>query len=199
MPGPPPPLARRFHDLGTVVDELHALFAAWADAGTFADAVDDFGLCVAQLAVHEWVANLVQHAAFGGRRPEIALAVAAEADGLRCVIEDNSDGFDFQRQLDRQEALVAEPEPSERGRGLLMMIACTEELLYEPTADGRQRLAFVVRPAAVPESLLPLFPAPHAHPEPPAGPAPGDAPGDTAGDTAGDGAAEPSVTATPAR
>ena len=159
MPGPPPPITRRFRDLGTVVDELHALFAAWGRDGRFAGVLDADGLCVVQLAVHEWIANLVQHADFGRRAPEIALTVAPEAGGVRCVIEDNSDGFDFHGQLGAQEARVAGPEPSERGRGLLMMLACTEDLCYEPTGDGRQRLAFLVRPEGAPESRLPLFPA----------------------------------------
>jgi serine/threonine-protein kinase RsbW len=159
----PPPFARRFGDLGTVVDEVHALFAAWAEDGTFDAVLDDTGLEVAKVAVHEWLANLVQHAAFGGRRPEIVLAVAAEdgaeGGGLRCVIEDNSDGFDFEHQLGEQEARVAGPVPSERGRGLLMMIGCAKDLRYEPTAEGRQRLAFLIRPPFEPEDLLPLFPA----------------------------------------
>jgi serine/threonine-protein kinase RsbW len=128
------------------VDELHAQFDAWEAAGALDGCLNEFGRHVLRLAAHEWVANLVQHAAFGRRRPEIALAVVCDGDGARCEIEDNSAGFDFHRQLSRQEAVVNGAEPSERGRGLLMLIACTEELAYTP-AQGRQRLAFRVRPA----------------------------------------------------
>lgn len=158
MPGLPAPSLHRFGGLDTVVDDVHALFDGWAETDAFADVLDDYGLHVVRLAVHEWIANLVQHADFGGRRPEIALTVEAEPGGLRCLIEDNSDGFDFHRQVERQGAVVGAPEPSERGRGLLMLIACTADLHYEPTASGPQRLAFSVRPPVPPEALVPLFP-----------------------------------------
>ncbi|MDX1418806.1 MAG: ATP-binding protein [Rubricoccaceae bacterium] len=174
MPGSSPSYACRFRDLDTIVDEVHALFAGWARAGTFAETLDASGIFVAQLAVHEWVANLVQHAAFGGRAVEIDLSLTVEAGGLRCVIEDNSDGFDFEEQVDRQERLVQAPEPSERGRGLLMLIACAEDLRYESAGRGRQRIAFVVPASLPPERLLSLFPPDHlrgdaAQPQP-AGP-----------------------------
>jgi serine/threonine-protein kinase RsbW len=159
MLGPPCLFERRFDDLGRVVDEVHALFDAWIADDAFAGVVGDFGLCVMKLAVHEWIANLIQHAAFSGRTPEIAFAVYDEGDALRCVIEDNSDGFDFQAQLHQQAEAVHGREPGERGRGLLMMIACTKDLAYETAEEGRQRLAFVIRSPIEPESLAALCPA----------------------------------------
>ncbi|HYE94575.1 MAG TPA: ATP-binding protein [Rubricoccaceae bacterium] len=158
--------AHRFRDLGCVVDDVHALFDRWVEEGTFADALDAVGVEVLKLAVHEWVANLVQHAAFGRRRPEIRLRVERAGrgvPGLRCVIEDNSNGFDFERQIVRQRGVLGADQPSDRGRGLLMLLACTEDLTYEPAAKGRQRLAFVVLPhtaegdAAPSAALAPLF------------------------------------------
>lgn len=159
MPGSSPSFTCRFRDLGTVTEEIHALFARWASEGTFADTLDESGLYVAQLAVHEWMANLVQHATFGGQEAEIALTLRAEAGGLHVEIEDNSDGFDFEGQVERQARLVAQPEPSERGRGLLMLLACAEALRYEPTGPGHHRLAFVVPSALPQERLASLFPA----------------------------------------
>lgn len=156
--------AYRFRDLGRVVDDVHALFDQWGKEGRFADTLDPSAVEVLRLAVHEWVANLVQHAAFGRRRPEIRLRVeraGRAAPGLRCVIEDNSDGFDFASQVSRQERLVGAPEPSERGRGLLMLLACAEDLTYEPAGKRRQRLAFRILPhpeADAPgAALAPLF------------------------------------------
>ena len=99
MPGPPAPFERRFHDLSTVVDEVHAVFDTWVESGAFAGDLDEFGLLVMKLAVHEWIANLVQHAAFRVCPPEIGLTVHAEPGGLRCIVEDNSEGFDFQGQV----------------------------------------------------------------------------------------------------
>lgn len=150
------PLVRRFYDdLDTVVDEVHALFSHWEEDPRAP--LDPWGREVLKLAIHEWIANLIQHADFAGRPPQIRLTVLdEEAPRLRCVIEDNSRGFDFQHQLVVQEfTLDVAPEPPERGRGLLMMIACTENISYRPVIDpggdgigppAWQRLEFWISP-----------------------------------------------------
>jgi serine/threonine-protein kinase RsbW len=140
----PPALTLRFRGLAGAVDELHASFDAWEQDGSLAGSLDHFGRQVLRLAAHEWLANLVQHAAFGRRRPDISLGLTLREDGVHCAIEDNSTGFDFHRQLATQEQIVGGAQPSERGRGLLMLIACTDDLAYTPE-DGRQRLSFRVR------------------------------------------------------
>ena len=150
-----PPAPHRFSDLDTVVDDLHALFEAWEGDGTYAPPLDDFSLQVMKLAVHEWIANLVQHADFESRAPQIAFSVHPNGRRVQCVIEDNSAGFDFERQLDEQDSLVRSSADAERGRGLLMMIACTEDMRYEapPTprdADIRQRLEFWISATPAP-------------------------------------------------
>ena len=150
-----------FRDLDAIVDEVHAIFGAWADEDAFAPTLDAMGVEVMKLAVHEWIANLVQHAAFGRRPPEIRLAVGvvegADPPLVRCEIEDNSDGFDFSDQVGRQHEALAAPEPGERGRGLLMLIACSEDLRYESLGEGRQRLAFHVPRAPGQADMAPLF------------------------------------------
>jgi serine/threonine-protein kinase RsbW len=150
------PLVRRFYDdLDTVIDEVHALFSAWEEDSRAP--LNPWGREVLKLAIHEWIANLIQHADFAGLPPQIRLTVLDEqAPRLRCVIEDNSRGFDFQHQLVVQEfTLDAAPEPPERGRGLLMMIACTENISYRPVIDpggdgigppAWQRLEFWISP-----------------------------------------------------
>ncbi|MEL6445293.1 MAG: ATP-binding protein [Bacteroidota bacterium] len=132
----------RFTDLDSVIDEVHGLFSHWQEAGTFEPSLSSFMLEVVKLAVHEWVANLVQHAQFGGTAPEIALSMWPGADRLRCTIEDNSQGFDLQRQLTLQTLHLTGHKPPERGRGLLMVMACTNDLSYTTTSEGRQRLEF---------------------------------------------------------
>ena len=103
------------------------------------------GLAVLRLAAHEWVANLVQHAAFPGPA-ELALELAIGADGVRCEITDSSHGFDFMEQVDEQEVLLSEPSPSERGRGLLMLVSCAEDLAFRRAGDGlTQQIGFTVR------------------------------------------------------
>ena len=134
-----------FTDLDAVTDQVHALFDGWAHAGTFATALGTDGADVMRLAVHEWVANLVQHARFPGD-VEITLEARAEGDGVRCAIEDTSRGFDLAGQIERQRSVMDAPAPSERGRGLLMLVSSTSGLAYRPAGDGvRQRIEFVVR------------------------------------------------------
>lgn len=143
-----------FRDLPTVVDELHALVDGWAEAGTFLPDVDADGMEVLRLVLHEWVANLVQHAVFPGA-VEIALDVEREPGGALCTLEDSSAGFDFLAQIDRQRSLLDGPGPSERGRGLLMLVTCTEDLAFVAAGDGaRQRIAFRVRPPVPEQTVL---------------------------------------------
>lgn len=135
----------RFRDLDHVVDEVHAVFDGWAERDEFRAVLGEDGLEVLRLAVHEWVANLVQHATFPGP-PEIRMDVAVRGDAVRCVVEDTSSGFDFAAQVERQQAVLDGPAPSERGRGLLMLVTCAENLDYRPASPGAaQRIAFALR------------------------------------------------------
>ena len=137
-----------FRDFDRVIDEVHALFDGWAEAGAFEPALDAEGLDVLRLAVHEWVANLVQHGSFPGAR-DVWLTVETEGDAVRCEVEDTSAGFDFTDQVERQRAVLDRPVPSERGRGLLMLITCADDLGYRPARAGvNQRVSFTVRGAA---------------------------------------------------
>jgi len=152
----------RVEALDAAMDVLHARLDAWEQTGAFDGCLGEFGRHVLRLALHEWVANLVQHAAFGRRQPYVAVGVACADGGVRCVVEDNSDGFDFQRQLVHQEGALDAAEPSERGRGLLMLIACTEQIAYV-SRRGRQRLSFLVRNSdedGADEDFPTLFPLP---------------------------------------
>ena len=160
MPGLPPPFERCFCDLNTVIEDLHTLFDVWMEDDTYTPLIEDFGVHVMKLAIHEWIANLVQHASFEAPTPEICLCISVEGEGLRCTVEDNSDGFDFNAQVSYQESTVKGPKPGERGRGLLMMIACTDDLRYDMPAAGRQRVSFLVLPSIDPEGMAPLFAMP---------------------------------------
>jgi anti-sigma regulatory factor (Ser/Thr protein kinase) len=147
----------RFTRLDQAIDEVHALFDAWAESGALATALDEDGASVLRLAVHEWVANLVQHAAFPAGA-EVTLDVDVAGDAVRCVVEDTSVGFDFAGQVEQQHAIFNAPAPSERGRGLLMLITCTEDLSFRPaTADSRQRISFSVRAGSGAALFAPLF------------------------------------------
>lgn len=148
-----------FRDLSTVVDGVHALLDTWRDEGTLAPALDADGIELLRLALHEWIANLVQHAAFPkGVEVEIAIEVEPDTESVAVAVEDSSAGFDFAGQVERQQTILDAPAPSERGRGLLMLITCTENLSFQPAAPGcRQRVAFRVRGTATAPLLAALF------------------------------------------
>lgn len=145
-------LTHRFVELDTLIDGLHALFEQWlasAEVPRPSPTEGDGGTRVAvetleqlRLATHEWLANLIQHADFEGRSPDIRLSARLNAHSVECVIEDNSAGFDMERQLQlREERLEALPE---RGMGLLMLRACAQDLVYECTPGDVNRLTFVI-------------------------------------------------------
>ena len=150
----------QFRDLGTVVDDLHDVFARWECSEAFSPPLDAFNVEVMKFAIHEWVANLVQHADFGVRPPLIQLAVRKNGACVHCSIEDNSRGFDFELQLAHQQEAVEAPSPPDRGRGLLMLIACTEGLrYYRPplaTAGRRHRLEFSISASKTPWIDIPF-------------------------------------------
>lgn len=132
----------RFSGLDTAIDRTHALFDRWEAQGTLHPPLDDDTLQQMKLAVHEWVANLVQHANFDCRHPEIVLDVSRNGNHVQCAIEDNSEGFSLDDQLRaRQDVLDAFPE---RGMGLLMIRACTEGLSYRQIGGNRHRLEFCI-------------------------------------------------------
>lgn len=131
-----------FTRLDVIVDELHALFELWIADGALLAHLDGDTVELLRLAVHEWVANLVQHADFAERSPVVTLSIIPNGRRVRCVIEDNSAGFPLDEKLEnRRKAL--EPLP-ERGMGLLMLNAATEYFEYTTSEDGRQRLEFTV-------------------------------------------------------
>lgn len=143
--------------LNTAIDEYHALFSAWLNDDRLATVLDRYEAEIFRLALHEWIANLVQHAQFSDA-PLIRLTMTREADGIHCVVEDNSEGFDFARQVEKQQAILDAPGPSERGRGLLMLITCVRDLTYEPlTENNLQRLSFRVPPPDDTDHLASLF------------------------------------------
>ena len=130
-----------FHDLDALIDQVHDLFDEWERSERFAPALGVDDLNRLKLAVHEWLANLVQHAHFNGHDPQIGLSVALQEDGIQCTISDNSDGFNLDDELTiRSTSLESLPE---RGMGLLMLQACTKRLSYQRVNGSVQKLEFV--------------------------------------------------------
>ncbi len=135
-------LTHRFSDPDTLIDRIHSIFSHWEKGESVPHWLDEQTMHRLRLAIHEWLANLVQHADFQNRRPDIRITVQPGCRGVECVIEDNSKGFDLNGRLTAgKEILDAFPE---RGMGLLMIKACTESLSYTNLDDRRHRLTFVV-------------------------------------------------------
>lgn len=135
-------ITHRFSDPATLFDRVHSVFENWEEKETLPGCLDEDIVHRLKLAIHEWLANLVQHADFRDRRPEISITVRALRNGIECAIEDNSEGFDLNGQLTaKPDVIDAFPE---RGMGLLMIKACTEHLDYEELTNMRHRLQFIV-------------------------------------------------------
>ncbi len=132
-------LTYQFGALDSVVEEAHRCFEPLLAEPTRPEHAST--LLYLQLAAHEWLANLVQHARFGPD-PAIHLTIEQlESGHMACTVEDNSEGFDLDDALRRRRAaLRALPE---RGMGLLILFACASEIHYQRQADFNQ-LRFVV-------------------------------------------------------
>ena len=96
----------------------------------------------ARLVLHEWLANLVQHADFQERTPEVAIRVQPAHDKVRCIVVDNSEGFEFEHRLETQ-TTNALPFP-ERAMGLRFIDACTDSFSYRRTEGGRYQFEFSI-------------------------------------------------------
>jgi len=133
---------QHFHGLDAIMDELHALFDTWESDGALHSHLDANTVQLLRLALHEWVANIVQHADFADNEPRVTLQIVPNGRRVKCIVEDNSNGFPFMKELALRERAL-EPFP-ERGMGLLMLDAATESFTYAHSEDGRQKLEFTV-------------------------------------------------------
>lgn len=138
---------QRFDNLATITDQLHALFDLWEIEETFSPLVSVDSLVWLRLAVHEWVANLVQHADFRDRPPCVAVRITADGKALRCVVKDNSDGFDLWESFPEDAATRFEQMP-DRGMGLVLLERIAETLDYAALSPHEHRLVLTVRAAA---------------------------------------------------
>ena len=130
-----------FHDLTTLLDSVHQFFNLWEQNYGPQSPVDPSIVSSARVAVHEWLANLVRHADFQDRKPEVSVSVVPDDQRLKCVIRDNSEGFNLNRQLQHQQATM-QPLP-ERGMGLIWIFSLAEDIQYS-TIAGNQSLEFYI-------------------------------------------------------
>ena len=138
-----PPQTQAFDDLSRLPDALHA----WITQLSLNGRVDADAATLLALALHEWTANLVQHATWCGEA-RVVVSVAESGGRLHCAVEDTSAGFDLAGALhSRRVGFEGLPE---RGMGLLMLDALADGLDYAPVAPSRaatprHRLRFRLR------------------------------------------------------
>lgn len=147
-------LSREYTNLNRALDEVRSALEEWAAGQEAATAPSDDMVHHTQLVLHEWIANLLQHASYGDRSPELKIHASAEDRHITCTVVDNSEGFDLAERLSQAEE-AAENLP-EGGMGLRIISACTDRLSYTSTESGRYRLEFSI-PADHDPCLSTLF------------------------------------------
>lgn len=116
---------------------------------------EDDGWHLLRLALHEWTANMLQHASFGSRRPRLTISVKQTARRIEAVVQDNSEGFEF----------YAVPKAQfhqfpERGMGVTLVRMCSNQVQYD-RQPGQNTLFFSIplqaeQLSSVPRRLLSL-------------------------------------------
>jgi len=135
-------LAKEYSDLDRALDEVRSFLYDWSAEIDDATAPRAETIRYTQLVLHEWIANLLQHADFDGRAPVVEIRLTAKNQHITCAVTDNSEGFDLRERLPSQEETM-EKLP-ERGMGLRIINACTGDLSYTSTKAGRYCFKFSI-------------------------------------------------------
>lgn len=137
-------LSCSFTSLLESIDELHCTLTHWSRHPKLKETLEANAIERMRLAVHEWVANLIQHADFSTEVPEIELTVQIKGNRVRCIIADNSKGFDLDSEHELRKQALTDTILPERGMGLPIIMTCTDELLYQSQQNGTNRIEFYV-------------------------------------------------------
>lgn len=134
-------LTKKYTDLDRAIDEVQSLSETWPTARLNGD-LDDETIHCTSIVLHEWIANLHQHAEFRDVSPVIAIQLSSQEHRVYCSVTDNSEGFDFDAHSPTEDDdLEALPE---RGMGLRIIKTCTDDLSYTQTDDGLYRFEFII-------------------------------------------------------
>lgn len=137
-------LRHDFSSLSASIDELHEVLDRWTGHNGLKKALEPDAVERMRLAVHEWVANLVQHADFSEEEPEVRFCIAVENGRVKVIVVDNSNGFDLDNQGELRKQALADTILPERGMGIPIIMACTDDLRYRCRNDGINRMEFYV-------------------------------------------------------
>ena len=136
-------ITERYTDLERAIDEVRVLLDRWSDERlrTGRPPPDPQSLRYAQLILHEWLANLLQHARFPDA-PVVEVQVESQDRCVCGMVVDNSIGFDISSHLnDQSESSESLPE---RGMGLRIISACSDDFPYAKDDNGRYRFEFSI-------------------------------------------------------
>jgi len=135
------PFTKTYTDLDRAIDEVRTFPDDWP-APHQNSAIDEETLHCTCLVLHEWIANLHQHARFPHDSPKVKIRLTGTAQQVDCSVLDNSDGFDLNSYLPADDE---DPEAfPERGMGLRIIKACTTKLSYSSTEDGLHCFEFLI-------------------------------------------------------
>ena len=122
-------------------ERIHMLFDKMEQQKQRVDHLSD-ALVRARVAVHEWIANVVQRGVFPGRTPEVVLCLAQTRKYIYCIVEDNSLGLGLTQRLRELRCEDIQHLPA-RGMGLLLVKGCTVSATYRRVGLQRNRLTLV--------------------------------------------------------
>lgn len=103
---------------------LHTWMKGWGESD---------GWQLLRLSLHEWAANMLQHASFEARRPRLAAFIKKVGNRVEAIIEDNSGGFDVHAVP--QANFLQFPD---RGMGITLLRMCSEHLDYTHGAEKNE-------------------------------------------------------------
>jgi len=103
-------LAKEYSNLDRALDEVRTVIETWSGSIDGSAELNGETIQYTQLVLHEWIANLLQHADFDEHPPSLRIRLAYENRQIRCVVVDNSSGFDLTGRLPaEQEAMDTSP------------------------------------------------------------------------------------------
>ena len=132
---------KTYTDLDRAIDEVRSLSDEWS-AAERNGRLDEETIHCACLVLHEWIANLYQHAQFSDGPATVEVRLSCQDRHVSCSVIDNSDGFEIEAHLPSEDDdLEALPE---RGMGLRMIKSCTDDFSYTPMEDGLHCFEFII-------------------------------------------------------
>ena len=125
------------------IDQLHKELDLWQEHPSFKQIASTNLFPRLQLAIHEWIANLVQHASFPTENKEAIITLTFTSPKQVSVeIKDFSNGFDFINQIETQRERRQEDYFLERGFGLLFLETLVDKVDYKRAKEGINYLTF---------------------------------------------------------